>query len=719
MASVFDMPAGEFLDTPQQRSLEQPKSTKEATAHGPLNPALPIEQAPSNIIYTHSPAAPLLGEGLRNLYKTIGEGATEAVHGVDTFFKGIINKELHDKIDPLRDKTEQEQFGRLLPGQINQPPPETLKNRLQGLQNFKTAAEQGHIPHIYYEMQLNSIAKSARSEHPGYREYIDEQISHITGGNPANKVINELFQANAAAHGTKVDREQKLWDHFYTEGETNIPGFNNWIMSRKNETGQLPTLDEMADKINGTMAKRAQVRADVEDTRKAKDADALAQGQLEETAIRDYHHRYNTSFAKNGPNWADLDGFNKNIASVVTGPDGTAKIDPKQYTLALTQISKLTQDLKDIERQVLTDKLYEGLSAKGVKDIQEVTKAMTSNLTGIFADGDFHPGIAHAVTNTLKAVQDMDRLTVLAGDDAARMLDAIRHIGGDQVANRVIEWNKSLMGDQALESRLQVLVKAKLTSGLGQIFTNQKPMSEVLKDPDYNKVDGAKGALVKSSVQALLDDSTKPEGLANIYKNMYASGDNFLVTKSGDTPIIPDRTERDRLFAMMTSPATIEKGQQLLKDGLIQPEHWEAMKSWAGKYVTNEIASHDADQLKFVNRPENHFNIFLDPSSDKFVVMQNPHVIGNLGQNISDTYQRASNIAQRLNDHLDPLLRVAQAEKTDPKTIAESLRTLFQYPQINYNLDQITLRGPQPEQEPGTKTQGRIEEKKVRQVPIQ
>lgn len=713
MASVFDMPAGEFLDTPQNRSVEQSKSNKEAAIFGPLNPTPPREQAPSNIIYTHSPAAPLAGQGIAAFLKDVGEGVTEAVHGVDSFFKGIINKELHDQIDPLRDKTEAEQFGKVLPGQINQPPPEVLKNRLQGLQNFKTAAEQGHIPHIYYEMQLNSIAKSARAEHPGYREYIDEQISHITGGNPANNVIRELFQANAAHQGSKVDREQKLWDHFYTEGVAQIPGFNDWIMSRKNETGQPPSLDEMAGKINETMADRANTRAKLEEVRKAKESGALSATQLEDAVLTDLHKRYKDAFAANGPNWADLDGFQKNMTAIITQAGGPAKMTPQQFTLAQQQIAKLNQDIQDIHRRTLSDDLYVHLSAKGTKDAEEVTRAIKENLTAIFTDGKFNTGIAMAATEALKATQSMDERELMDGDQAWRMIAAIRRLAGEQTANTVLNWNEKLAGTESVTSKLKSAVANKMTIGLGRMFTGDDTITNAVRNAG-DKVPGTAGGIVSHSVDAILSDATKPEGLANLVKSIYQDKENFLVSKNDDGSfIIPNRADRDKMFMALTSPAMVDRMQKLLKDGVIQPEHWEAMKDWVGKYVTPTIANEDIDILKATNRPENHFMVAFDPSTSKFVSFQNPnyHYVPGLVGNQADNDLHSKTVAQRLNTHLDALIRINEADGATHEQVAQKLGEFFRLPQINYDLGNISLT-TEPEAKPGEKTQGRVEEKK-------
>src|SRR5260370_37455226 len=58
-----------------------------------------------------------------------------------------------------------------------------------------------------YVQQLNSLAKNLRAQYPGYRPYIDEQISSMTGMNPANAYVNSLLADLKASQG----RVAKMW----------------------------------------------------------------------------------------------------------------------------------------------------------------------------------------------------------------------------------------------------------------------------------------------------------------------------------------------------------------------------------------------------------------------------------------------------------------------------------------------------------------------------
>jgi hypothetical protein len=77
--------------------------------------------------------------------------------------------------------------------------------------NLQGAYQAGKISNTYYYSRLNSIAKDLRSQYPGYREYIDQKISSITGVNPANALVNSLISdINRQGEGRDKERDRNM-----------------------------------------------------------------------------------------------------------------------------------------------------------------------------------------------------------------------------------------------------------------------------------------------------------------------------------------------------------------------------------------------------------------------------------------------------------------------------------------------------------------------------
>src|SRR5882672_209847 len=73
------------------------------------------------------------------------------------------------------------------------------------------ARDSGKISGTYYQSRLLAEAKTLRAQYPGFREYIDQQFSKVTGTNPANAYIHSLVQdINRAASSTAGEKSKML-----------------------------------------------------------------------------------------------------------------------------------------------------------------------------------------------------------------------------------------------------------------------------------------------------------------------------------------------------------------------------------------------------------------------------------------------------------------------------------------------------------------------------
>lgn len=106
--------------------------------------------------------------------------------------------------------------------------PKSLTNSLGMLSKVQDALAAKKISETYYYGQLNSISKEMRAQYPGYRDYIDQEVSKITGVNPANKLMESIrddIQHTAQALATTKDKIQtKLDDNL---GEPGIAAIAN------------------------------------------------------------------------------------------------------------------------------------------------------------------------------------------------------------------------------------------------------------------------------------------------------------------------------------------------------------------------------------------------------------------------------------------------------------------------------------------------------------
>lgn len=156
------------------------------------------------------------------------EGATKLA---DQTEKDIMNKDVHDTVDPIRDaftkqleaKTGVQQSnivpaavqtaaGATVPSLLDSnasadvPVPAAIDAGLSKVDAIQSAMASGKINDTYYTQRLNAASVDLRAKYPGYRDYIDQRISQATGFDPANKYVQNLVQ-DANAQAVKKDSE--------------------------------------------------------------------------------------------------------------------------------------------------------------------------------------------------------------------------------------------------------------------------------------------------------------------------------------------------------------------------------------------------------------------------------------------------------------------------------------------------------------------------------
>lgn len=211
-----------------------------------FNPDIPNKNDPSYLHYSH-PIGDVEGDksmgvalsGAANLLKL-------GVEGADTTIKSSITNDLYSQIDQQREKYTQglevnagvpgqERVGNplnVLPEDKEAPIPQAVQQAAKSAENVQNASVLGaDAPSIYYEGRLDMIAKDVRSKWPGYREFIDQKVSQITGGTPANEYIKKIEHAlktSASGHGDTMKSDLATImhhaDNIGENPEAGIPG---------------------------------------------------------------------------------------------------------------------------------------------------------------------------------------------------------------------------------------------------------------------------------------------------------------------------------------------------------------------------------------------------------------------------------------------------------------------------------------------------------------
>lgn len=78
------------------------------------------------------------------------------------------------------------------------PLPAQLESSGENLARLQSAFERGALKESHYWGRMNSMVRQLRQRYPGYRPEIDQMVSGIVGGKPANELRNSLYNEWAA-----------------------------------------------------------------------------------------------------------------------------------------------------------------------------------------------------------------------------------------------------------------------------------------------------------------------------------------------------------------------------------------------------------------------------------------------------------------------------------------------------------------------------------------
>lgn len=136
--------------------------------------------------------------------------------------------------------------------------PTPVSNGIQSVSNLQAAYAGNKLSETQYYSKLTAITKDMRSQWPGYRDYIDQEVSKITGGNPANEyiksAINDINRSQTNAAKEQDYYEKAIINSGYDKADDVLKQFQqdhnlNYVQSwlAKNTTAQQAVKSKLTD----------------------------------------------------------------------------------------------------------------------------------------------------------------------------------------------------------------------------------------------------------------------------------------------------------------------------------------------------------------------------------------------------------------------------------------------------------------------------------------
>ena len=255
-----------------------------------FNPQGPEANDPNYLRYSKPTEAPSPDKSKQIALETIGNAASGAIGVADKFMQNTATDEARTGAESIQDIYTQvlknQAPSDIIPAPVQTPSgasvgapmklsgspslmdsnasadmPDGVQAGVDRINTVNSAWNAGKLNDTYYTAQLTSLAKNLRAKYPGYRDYIDQEISHVTGMNPAKEYITNLMQDinNQRAQGMKV--QEKIGNELLSMNSQGVTGANDAYLHFL-KTGDIPgALKWMntvkADSYNATAQEQA------------------------------------------------------------------------------------------------------------------------------------------------------------------------------------------------------------------------------------------------------------------------------------------------------------------------------------------------------------------------------------------------------------------------------------------------------------------------------
>lgn len=152
--------------------------------------------------------------------------------------------------------------------------PDGLSAGLDKASNLALAKGQGKANDTLYTGALVALTKQLRSEYPGHRDFIDQQIAQVSGKNPANAYMDNLLtDVNKNSAGGSNPMQNHILSLAFNERNTGNPEVQSWIQAvRHNIPNAMDGLTSAVMKsennywqANQWQAQRTQTKGNLED----------------------------------------------------------------------------------------------------------------------------------------------------------------------------------------------------------------------------------------------------------------------------------------------------------------------------------------------------------------------------------------------------------------------------------------------------------------------
>jgi muramidase (phage lysozyme) len=626
--------------------------------------------------------------GFGELFKGIGSLAEGAITAIDEKNKEDISNSIYGGVDDIQKEMGVDAAAEagaaktpLFTGNenntsVNPAVAENIERSSESLARLKTALEQGKITQMYYAQRSEALVRNLRAQYPGYREFIDDKVSKITGMKPANAIIREInsvIEAKKSSAQQNAEREKtfirgKLEHLSPEEREEAINGGWDDPQKRAKYTKSIGDREGMISNIQvqkAALELKAKMGAAVDDE---------AIGYLQNYS----HNMTNLQLDKA---YRELDPLLKGLREGQTlSPDQVMKVR------AAVQALK-TEAIKQFDTELATgfgeDKknFLQRLPPAKVKELKDQLESRFSDIIETIEKGDF--SMLKANSTFTKMQIESDSRKIVGSEPSIRAMASVKELLGQEGVKFMLPTAEAQVKFRDnVQRAVETFIKAEFLQkdgNLGDTIKGLKKLDGQLGVPT-TKTKAAMTQVFTDTAKKLADKNVDPAFLEKFVTQVFGSGES---TKAWTEYFVPE--ERQAIFKMFTSPDIIKNLEKI--KGTEAAKHVQLFIERSARANLQTSADSITDKI---TEPNGAVGIQIDPQTGRLRAVQTRKLTeqerqlgGRFGNNpssaITPSFQRQVDL---MNENLEILSRQYKAMGLDPKV---ELKAFLQAVGINEN----------------------------------
>lgn len=533
-----------------------------------------------------------------------------AVAGKDTLYKERIREEVTADVDAVRDPWIGAGPSSAAEGYSGPGAPADLRKQLDKLGKMDAQYRAGRINDRHYWAQMENIARATRSRYPGYREYIDNVISDITGGTPANVLQRQISSEAEKGMDDSSKKTFQIWKEYSQAGYA--------LPENYTQMG----LDQAMRYTNNTYAIDGKQKRDMQ----ALEDQAKTGNLTSETAAATARSGFWTGVAREyQPQINQLDADIKELISSGRTPDPAAmkQMEERLATLRGTLASRY--------RQMLLSRpdIY-GVIKPETRDaeLQSIDKYVANIGTNI-RSGNYE--LASSSANQLKLMTDIRAVELANSIPIALDIAAYNQLGGQAAVSQYFstpnpDGNNTILGDfgkQIYDYQKKRLVNPNLPSDSTPVVSAIDKIANADEKliPRKEKAVAIKD-LVEKNIGVLVHPESSLATKERAAENWFGEGNqDFLKAfnpKNSNDLMKDTGMTRHQMFMSLNSPAVAKTMGELRTSSARGEELYQNYQDWR-TYNFYALYKQELDTMKTIPVTDQTMNIQFDAETGKII----------------------------------------------------------------------------------------------------